>query len=200
MAINVLNTSISSLTTNVKNLERQVDEHKRLISTSTTTTTTSTTPFDLTIIGLSTTGTLSATGDSAAAVAAAGGVIFSAHPGEVGEGGEHLVEVPLDASEVVVQLDHNHNHNYNHNHNHNLQDPGSGGGGNRTTKIEDKVERHASILIALIAVLCVVACGCIGYFCLRRRCFIFPMKSGKVQPHATELNDVKTMDKPLPGR
>lgn len=118
-------------------------------------------------------------------------MLISTHPGEVGEGGEHLVEVPLDASEVVVQLDHNHNHD--------LQDSSSGSG-NRTTKIEDKVERHASILIALIAVLCVIAAGCLGYFCLRRRCFIFPVKSGKVRPHATELNDVKTMDKPLPGR
>lgn len=207
MAITVLNTSISSLETNVKKLERQVDEHKRLIVS----TTTRSIPHldtggggdgELTFVHLSTTGTL--TPEEVEAAASDPRVLISTQD----EGGAGIVEVPLEPPpEVLVHWDnnnnnnninnneHNHHHHNNNNNNNNLQEQ-------NTTKIEDKVERHGSILIALIAALCVVALGCLGYVCLRWRCFIFPAKSGKVGPHATELSDVKAMtaEKPLPGR
>lgn len=152
-----------------------MDEHKRLIVS---TTTTSPTPVDLTFVHLSTTGTLSVEPHPDDAV------LYSPHPDDEEHGG-HLVEVPLEPPEVVLHVENNHN----------VQD-------HNGTKIEDKVERHASILIALIAVLCVIATGCVGYYCLQKRCFLFPMKSGKVRPHAStvELTDVKTIEKPLPGR
>lgn len=147
---------------------------------------------ELTFVHLSTTGTLTAEDEEAAAAASANDprVLISTHE----DPGHHLVEVPLEPPpEVLVHWDNHHHHN--NNNNNNLQE-------NNTTKIEDKVERHGSILIALIAALCVVAVGCLGYVCLRWRCFIFPAKSGKVGPHATELSDVKTtaLEKPLPGR
>lgn len=156
-----------------------MDEHKRLIVSSSTTTS----PVGLTFVHLSTSGTLTAEEDAAAADQDPS-VLISAH--------EDAVEVPLDAAptEVIVHWD-----------------SSSGGGSSNThqetntTRIEDRVERHGSILIALIAALCVVAIGCLGYICLRWRCFIFPAKSGKVGPmHATELSDVKAVEKPLPGR
>lgn len=151
-----------------------MDEHKRLIVS-----TSPSTPVGLTFVHLSTVGTLTAE------EAADPSVLISTH--------EDAVEVPLDAPPGV------------------LVHWGDGGAGHHdenqetsnTTKIADKVERHGSILIALIASLCVIAAGLLGYVCLRWRCFIFPAKSGgKVGPmHATELGDVKTgTEKPLPGR
>lgn len=170
-----------------------MDEHKRLIVSTSTTTDSSlvggSESGELTFVHLSTTGTLTAEEDAAAS-ANDPRVLISTHE----DPGHHLVEVPLEPPpEVLVHWDNHHHHN--NNNNNNLQE-------NNTTKIEDKVERHGSILIALIAALCVVAVGCLGYVCLRWRCFIFPVKSGKVGPHATELSDLKTttLEKPLPGR
>lgn len=170
MAITVLNTSISSLETDVKKLERQVDEHKRLIvSTSTTTTT----PVSLTFVHLSTAGTLTA---------------------EETEAADPSV---LISPEVLVDWDNDHHQE------EELEEQEQERIKNNSTKIADRVDKHGSILIALIAALCVVVAGCLGYVCLRWRCFIFQAKSGKVGPsplHATELGDVKAIEKPLPGR
>lgn len=161
-AINVLNNTIANLESNVKNLEKQVDEHKKIIVTSTTET------ISVHLLELS---------------SSLPNVLISSNdqPEIVQPSQRHFVEIPNDPPEIVIWPPETVLHE-------NVSD--------RIPQLDPELDRHASLSSIILILVMILLAAVI----LASICYLWHHKSATKKPHATELHDIKTIDKPLPGR